>query len=197
MIKWEIVDYERKPGDQFIVHAVATPGTVDAGHYPGAEMLFHMDDGHPVLVSLTIEDTKQKAGEYNRLAPELVRTFPVATFATQVELALAGQSSVDDALPDHEALRREWPKGDLDKVSKEVARLYNLAAAENLARQQFVADTFEVSKATAGRMISKARELGHIRISGAAGRPKQKDRSDGTQTPRRRRIGDNIHKESK
>lgn len=177
MSKWEVVEYERLPGDNFIAYA-QTPSTPE-GDILGADLYFQMEDGHPVLIKILIENEKMRGGEYSRLTPEAVRTLPVASLVTQVELDFSDDLPLDDAMPDYASLRAEWPKGDLTKVLPEVARLYNTAAAHNWGRQERVQAAFDVSKATAGRMIAKARELGYIRISGAVGRPKAKGTDHG------------------
>lgn len=177
MSQWEIFDYERLPGDSFIANAI--DADTPEGHHLGAQLRFQLQDGHPVLVEVTIQDAGTWDGDYNRLTPETVRTLPLASLVTQVELGMSKTESLDDAMPDYESLRAEWPKGDLSKVLPEVARLYNMAAANNSPRQETVEAAFRVSKATAGRMIAKARELGYIRISGAVGRPKAKGTDHG------------------
>ena len=177
MSKWEVVEYERLPGDNFIAYAQTS--STPEGDILGADLHFQMEDGHPVLIKILIENAKMKRGEYSRLTPEAVRTLPVASLVTQVELDFSDDLPLDDALPDWASLRAEWPKGDLTKVLPEVARLYNTAAAHNWGRQERVQAAFDVSKATAGRMIAKARELGYIRISGAVGRPKAKGTDHG------------------
>lgn len=96
---------------------------------------------------------------------------------------------------DFDALRKEWPKGDVPKVSKAVADVYESSTAIGLPPKKEIADYFSVSTATAGRMIAKARELGMLHSQSAVGRPK-KGSTGGTTTFRKRRTGGTVHKES-
>lgn len=57
-------------------------------------------------------------------------------------------------------LRREWPHGDnLERLLIAVARVYNAAIARERPPTMAVANEFDVSRATASRMVAKAREL--------------------------------------
>lgn len=58
--------------------------------------------------------------------------------------------------------RAEWPNGDrLDHLLEMVAYTYNRAADRGMPPTQHVAKVFAVSRATAGRMVAKAREAGN------------------------------------
>ena len=52
--------------------------------------------------------------------------------------------------------------------------------------KEAVADAFKTSKATAGRMIAKARELGILNVSSVGGRPKAKGTGNGEESTKRR-----------
>lgn len=75
----------------------------------------------------------------------------------------AGVDSLLDSdpqiLPDFRELRKEWPKGDTRKVASWAGYLYAAAVADGQPATKAVEDAFGVSKATARRMIARAREL--------------------------------------
>lgn len=95
---------------------------------------------------------------------------------------------------DFEALRKEWPKGDLSKVSAAVAEVYLSAIGLGTPPKEAVADAFKTSTATAGRMIAKARELGILNVSSVGGRPKAKGTDHGEESTKRWRTGRIVHK---
>ena len=72
---------------------------------------------------------------------------------------------------DYKDLAKEWPKGDLVKVSHAVAEVYTNAVQEGNPPKQAVVQTFGISTSTAGRMIAKARELGTLTTTNVGGRP--------------------------
>ena len=80
---------------------------------------------------------------------------------------------------DFDALRKEWPKGDLKKVSEAVADVYISSLTSAKPPKPTVAELFSVSTATASRMIAKARELGILAAQSAGGRPKAKGTDNG------------------
>lgn len=80
---------------------------------------------------------------------------------------------------DFDALRSEWPKGDLHKVSNAVAEVYVSAIGFGEPPKPAVAEAFKTSLTTAGRMITKARELGILNVSSVGGRPKAKGTHNG------------------
>lgn len=92
-----------------------------------------------------------------------------------------GEIPASLALTDSEyyrSLRSEWPKGDIGELIGAVGDVYLQAVVAGTPTQKAVQDAFGVSRATAGRMISKARELGHITVQGAVGRPRKKRDDD-------------------
>lgn len=101
---------------------------------------------------------------------ESLRTVPVgrllhacryAVFATGVpSLANTTWSShqLGGWVPEY--IREQWPSGRVDVVLDTVTLLYRIAAAVGEAPTQSVAASFGVSRATASRMIAKAREAG-------------------------------------
>lgn len=80
---------------------------------------------------------------------------------------------------DFDELRKEWPKGDLKKVSEAVADIYVSSLTSAKPPKPTVAELFSVSTATASRMIAKARELGILAAQSAGGRPKAKGTDHG------------------
>lgn len=108
-----------------------------------------------------------------------IRSLPYAHLISRAQLLL-GYKEIDEDAPDVslndvdlKALREEWPRGDVESVANTVGVLYRMAIADGSPAQKVVQDAFDVSRATAGRMISKARELGYIRVQGVVGRPRK------------------------
>lgn len=81
---------------------------------------------------------------------------------------------------DYKDLAKEWPKGDLEKLSHAVAEVYTNALNGGAAPRQSVAIAFKKHEQTAARMIKKARELGILKEDGKGrgGRPRNADKSD-------------------
>ena len=82
-------------------------------------------------------------------------------------------------MTDYEDLAKEWPKGDLEKLSHAVAEVYTNALNGGAAPRQSVAIAFKKHDQTAARMIKKARELGILKEDGKGrgGRPRNTDKS--------------------
>ena len=81
---------------------------------------------------------------------------------------------------DYKDLAKEWPKGDLVKVSHAVAEVYTNALNGGEAPRKSVAIAFKKHEQTSARMIKKARELGILKEDGKGrgGRPRNADKSD-------------------
>lgn len=87
---------------------------------------------------------------------------------------------------DFDALKAEWPKGDLAAVSDAVSGVYEAALSVGEPPKTAVAEAFKTSLTTAGRMIAKARELGILNVSSVGGRPKAKGTDNGQESTKRR-----------
>lgn len=180
MDQWELRDFEDNPDGTFTVFAA--PKDADALPYLSADVTVRLNDGKIELLALTLHKQGMRNSDLYPVTPKEVREFPLVQLLNQAEIALSGdsQNGADAGLVNYAALRKEWPKGDVDKVCRAVADLYHHAATINIGRQEVIEAAFEVSKATAGRMIAKARELGYIHVSSAVGRPKKQGKQHGT-----------------
>lgn len=180
MDQWELWNFEDNPDGTFTVFAA--PKDADALPHLSAEMTVRLNDGKIELLALTLHKQGMRNSDLCPVTPKEVREFPLVQLLNQAEIALScdSQNDLDDSAVNYAALRKEWPKGDVDKVCKAVADLYHHAATINIGRQEVIEAAFEVSKATAGRMIAKARELGYIHVSSAVGRPKKQGKQHGT-----------------
>lgn len=121
----------------------------------------------------------------DRLSPGRLRAIPFGQLTAMSEpfifdlensggftLTSPAETDVLEESYDFEELRKEWPKGDLNKFSNAVADVYLSAIANSTPPKNAVAERFSTSKATAGRMIAKARDLGILNVSSVGGRPK-------------------------
>ena len=81
---------------------------------------------------------------------------------------------------DYKDLAKEWPKGDLEKLSHAVAEVYTNAIHNDEPPTQAVAKAFKKHYRTAIRMVMKARELGILKESakGVGMKPRNADKSD-------------------
>ena len=81
---------------------------------------------------------------------------------------------------DYKDLAKEWPKGDLVKVSHAVEEVYTNAIRNDEPPTQAVAKAFKKHYRTAIRMVMKARELGILKESakGVGMKPRNADKSD-------------------
>lgn len=204
MSNWELLDVEAHPsmGKPFFSARFIDRGDPDL-HIDLCIMLTPQRQAK--VVSTAVELVSEADNERGIPAGRL-RSIPYGELTLKVlgrlnHPAVRARGLGNIGQPQHEydyrELRQQWPNGDVERVSKAVADSYTAAITSGQPPKPTIAERFEVSTSTASRMIAKARELGFLRAQSVGGRPKQKDRSDGTQTPRRRRIGDNIHKESK
>lgn len=121
---------------------------------------------------------------------EEIRDLPYSQLIARAQLLLGGRGfgdALDLSIEDisFDELRKEWPKGDVDAVSRAVGVVYRLSIVDGQPAQKSVQKAFGVSRATAGRMISKARELGYIAVQGVTGRPR-KGSDHGKKIPRSR-----------
>ena len=83
-------------------------------------------------------------------------------------------------MTDYKDLAKEWPKGDLEKLSHAVAEVYTNAIRNGEPPTQAVAKAFKKHYRTAIRMVMKARELDILKEDGKGmgGRPRNADKSD-------------------
>lgn len=136
-------------------------------------------------IEATVLTEKDQIGE-TLLPHGLMRDFPyneiLSKAALQIQEIHPPEDGSNEASNFHQ-LRNEWPNGDLEAVSKAVAGEYHLATLTGQPAQQAVAEAFNVSRSTAGRMIAKARELGKIQVKGVVGRPR-KGSDHGKEIPR-------------
>lgn len=186
MSEWEIIEYSDEPDGTFTANAIKpTDGTDVFAPVLGAHFRFRINDGRPELLELTVHNSGPRRGDLRPITAEDLRAIPFVRLMNQAELALQEDEAEDLKGPiNFHEIRKEWPKGDLEKVSKVVAHLYNTAVQKGIPRPVLIADTLEVSHSTANRMIAKARELGYIRVSSALGRPKKQGKQHGQKETR-------------
>ena len=81
---------------------------------------------------------------------------------------------------DYKDLAKEWPKGDLEKLSHAVAEVYTSAIRNDEPPTQAVAKAFKKHYRTAIRMVTKARELGILKETGkgVGMKPRNYEKSD-------------------
>lgn len=203
MSNWELLEVEAHPsmGKPFFLARFIDRGDPDL-HIDLCVMLTPQRQAK--VVSTAVELVSEADNERGIPAGRL-RSIPYGELTVKVlgrlnhpsvRLGL-GYIGQDEDEYDFRELRQEWPNGDIEQVSKVVTGSYLHAIVSGHPPKTVIAERFGVSTSTASRMIAKARELGFLHAQSVGGRPKQKDRNDGTQTPRRRRTGDDIHKESK
>lgn len=119
---------------------------------------------------------------------ELLRLVPVASMLQECRRVLiltlppeVAPYLVEPSAERWEHLREQWPSGpQLDLAVAVVANAYRLAVAIGTPPTQHVAELFGVSRATAGRMIARARQDGHLD-------PADRTWTGGTRSSRNRR----------
>lgn len=90
----------------------------------------------------------------------------------------------------NEVLRKSWPNGpDFDQLLVMVMVYYNQAVRRERPGTMAVADRFQVSRATASRMVAKARENG-LKLVEPVPYPGKRTDNDGTKETKGRRAGD-------
>lgn len=150
------------------------------------EITFYQQPGTRAEIARCEVGTSAIEPTRGKITPGRLRAIPYGQLTAMVEpfiieLETSGGFTVsgpahDDVLEelyDFQELRKEWPKGDLTKVSTAVADVYLSAIGNGTPPKNDVAERFNTSKATAGRMIAKARELGILKVSSVGGRPKE------------------------
>lgn len=109
------------------------------------------------LMSINVH---RPAGDHPVAAGDL-RAFSLSELVTMARDAADSTVHVTEEHMTQVEAQMEWPNGDLRKVFGPVATVYNDAVARQQPATKAVADYMEVSRATAGRIISKAREAGY------------------------------------
>lgn len=97
----------------------------------------------------------------------LLRTLPLAKVTTTILMALKiryGEETVSDVGEIEVTAddRKQWPRGDKERVSKLVAKIFTKATDMNIPPIPEIAKKFEVSNRTASRMVAYSREIGDL-----------------------------------
>ncbi|MGJ0183898.1 hypothetical protein [Corynebacterium glyciniphilum] len=102
---------------------------------------------------------------------DLLRSVPFRRLFSQASAELLVRSQVSDQvpadavpgfLPDFREMRSEWPKGDTRQVARWAGYVYATAVADGQPANKAVEEAFGVSRTTAKRMVTLARELGFL-----------------------------------
>ena len=97
----------------------------------------------------------------------LLRTLPLAKVTTTILTALKiryGEETVSDVgeIKVTADDRKQWPRGDKERVSKLVTKIFTKATDMNIPPIPEIAKKFEVSNRTASRMVAYSREIGDL-----------------------------------
>ena len=97
----------------------------------------------------------------------LLRTLPLAKVTTTILMALKiryGDETVSDVGEIEVTAddRKQWPRGDKERVSRLVAKIFTKATDMNIPPIPEIAKKFEVSNRTASRMVAYSREIGDL-----------------------------------
>lgn len=195
---WQIFDIERAEdaADEWIIPATFE-GLDDDDLQVWVNLRVRTDDDWEQVELLTVEIGAQRVyigKEWELRVPipmDAMREIPFAQLIARAQLIAQGHPVEMQGeawrVPHYATLRNEWPNGDVQAVVKAVADVYHRAVIYGHPAQQAVQEAFTVSRSTAGRMISKARELGMIHVSSVVGRPRRKGTSnDGEDSTRDR-----------
>lgn len=182
---WRLDDL---PGGTVVAHFEL----VDADPLPlRADVTYKFTQGQPgmrmVGLDLYLED-----GSDDAIDTTIIRKVPFLQFQSDLIEWLEKDYPTRTPLPLENGLvpievRKQWPKGDLGQVFYYLQWVYDNAVKYNLRSTDEVARMFDVSRATAGRMIQKARAAG-ISLSTPVNSPR-KGRNDGQENPGGRGAG--------
>lgn len=196
MSAWALLEVEASPG-------------VDTNHYtasffgegePNLKVVLylrHSPNSRPEIVTVEIEEASLLDPPTKAISPSRLRDIPFGLLTSMAETSITDMESSGDyrtdapAEPeairerfDVEALRKEWPSGDLDAFADLVTEIYLSAYQRGLPPKETVANFLETSTSTAGRMIAKARQLGKLKASSVGGRPKKQGKQHGQKETR-------------
>lgn len=195
MNEWSLLylePVEEHPGyytGQF--YGEGTPGLV-------ADLTMYKEPGMPARITACKVTTAISDQAKNGITPGQLRAIPYGQLTAMSEYAIVDMLNGDPRAfaptepevlletYDFDELKKQWPKGDLVKVSTAVADVYISAIGFGKPPKPAVAEAFNTSTATAGRMIAKARELGILNVSSVGGRPKAKGTDNGEESTKRR-----------
>ncbi|MFS0216669.1 hypothetical protein ACL1KS_09145 [Corynebacterium striatum] len=148
---------------------------------------------HAEIVAVEVREAGMMEKPIRAISPGRLRAIPFGLLTSMAETSIAEMETTGDyrlnapaeietirESVDVPALRKEWPNGDLDEFSTVVAEVYTAAYQLGEPPKESVADFFNISTSTAGRMISKARALGKLKAASVGGRPKKQGKQHGT-----------------
>lgn len=142
--------------------------------------LFRVDSGVVSIYELTFEAPD--------IDGQLLRRLSIPDLKAAVLDGLQERYPIKHIEPlpgiDWAEMREEWPNGDrLDTLLSLVTIVYNMAIDREQPPTQHVADRFQVSRATAGRMVAAARDAGkHLRAPAPYPGKRKGTRTDGEAT---------------
>lgn len=135
------------------------PSTVKAEAFAKLKLERNENTGKLAVTEVTI------TGE--DVTTALLRTLPLAKVTTTILMALKlryGDETISDVGEIEVTAddRKQWPRGDKQRVSRLVADIFNKATEMNLPPIPEIAKRFEVSNRTASRMVAYSREIGDL-----------------------------------
>lgn len=102
------------------------------------------------------------------ITTSLLRTLPLSKVVSEAIEFIQEQKKEQYLLPGFQEIevtaddRKQWPRGDKQRVSRLVADIFNEANALRIPPIPEIAKRFEVSNRTASRMVAYSREIGDL-----------------------------------